>query len=86
MSTLPSGLVPMPMVLSPPRAINADPPRREAPQINTTLQGKSLPLKSNVKLLAASCSRPVEVLVEGDKWRIIRARETYEDLVRGETV
>jgi len=30
--------------------------------------------------------RPVEVLVEGDKWRIIRARETYEDLVRGETV
>ncbi len=30
--------------------------------------------------------RPPEVLVEGDKWRIIRARETYEDLVRGETV
>jgi diaminopimelate decarboxylase len=30
--------------------------------------------------------RPVEVLVEGDKWRIIRAREAYEDLVRGETV
>jgi hypothetical protein len=27
-STLPSGLVPMPIVLSPPRAINADPPRR----------------------------------------------------------
>ncbi len=29
--------------------------------------------------------RAAEVLVEGDKWRIIRARETYEDLVRGET-
>jgi diaminopimelate decarboxylase len=29
--------------------------------------------------------RPAEVLVEGDKWRIIRARESYEDLVRGET-
>ena len=28
--------------------------------------------------------RPPEILVEGDKWRIIRARETYEDLVRGE--
>lgn len=30
--------------------------------------------------------RPAEVLVEGDKWRVIRARETYEDLLRGETV
>ena len=29
--------------------------------------------------------RPPEVLVEGDQWRIIRARETYEDLIRGET-
>src|SRR5579871_157967 len=29
--------------------------------------------------------RPAEVLVEGDKWRVVRARETYEDLVRGET-
>jgi diaminopimelate decarboxylase len=29
--------------------------------------------------------RPAEVLVEGDQWRTIRARETYEDLVRGET-
>jgi diaminopimelate decarboxylase len=29
--------------------------------------------------------RPPEILVEGDKWRIIRTRETYEDLVRGET-
>jgi len=28
--------------------------------------------------------RPPEVLVEGDIWRVIRARETYEDLVRGE--
>lgn len=28
--------------------------------------------------------RPAEVLVEGDKWRIIRTRETYDDLVRGE--
>jgi diaminopimelate decarboxylase len=29
--------------------------------------------------------RPPEVLVEGDKWRIIRARESFEDLVRGES-
>ncbi len=29
--------------------------------------------------------RPAEVLVEGDKWRFIRVRETYEDLIRGET-
>lgn len=30
--------------------------------------------------------RPPEVLVEGAQWRVIRARETYDDLVRGETV
>lgn len=30
--------------------------------------------------------RPPEVLVEGDSWRIIRARETYDDLIRGEEV
>jgi diaminopimelate decarboxylase len=28
--------------------------------------------------------RAAEVLVEGDRWRIIRKRETYEDLIRGE--
>jgi len=28
--------------------------------------------------------RPAEGLVEGDVWRIARARETYEDLIRGE--
>jgi diaminopimelate decarboxylase len=28
--------------------------------------------------------RAVEVLVEGDRWRVIRTRETWEDLVRGE--
>jgi len=28
--------------------------------------------------------RPPEVLVEGDRWRVVRARETYADLVRGE--
>lgn len=27
---------------------------------------------------------PAEVLVEGDKWRVVRKRETYEDLIRGE--
>ena len=33
-------------------------------------------------------SRPrgAEVLIEGDRWRVIRTRETYEDLVRGETI
>ena len=30
--------------------------------------------------------RPPEVLVEGSAWRIVRARETYADLVRGEQV
>jgi len=29
--------------------------------------------------------RAPEVLVEGAVWRVIRRRETYEDLVRGET-
>ena len=28
--------------------------------------------------------RPTEVLVEGDTWRVIRTRETWEDLIRGE--
>ena len=30
--------------------------------------------------------RAVEVLVKGDRWHIIRRRETYEDLVRGESI
>ncbi len=30
--------------------------------------------------------RPPEVLVGGDRWRIIRSRESYEDLTRGEVV
>jgi diaminopimelate decarboxylase len=30
--------------------------------------------------------RAPEVLVEGAEWRIVRQRETYDDLVRGETV
>jgi diaminopimelate decarboxylase len=30
--------------------------------------------------------RAPEILVEGAAWRVIRARETYQDLVRGETV
>lgn len=29
--------------------------------------------------------RPPEILVDGAAWRIVRARETFEDLVRGET-
>jgi diaminopimelate decarboxylase len=33
-----------------------------------------------------SRTRAPEILVEGDGWRVIRARETYEDLVRGETI
>jgi diaminopimelate decarboxylase len=33
-----------------------------------------------------SRTRVPEVLVEGDRWRVIRARETYADLVRGESV
>jgi len=27
---------------------------------------------------------PAEVMVEGDRWRVVRERETYEDLIRGE--
>jgi diaminopimelate decarboxylase len=30
--------------------------------------------------------RPAEVLVEGSRWRVIRRRETFEDLMRGETI
>jgi diaminopimelate decarboxylase len=30
--------------------------------------------------------RAAEVLVEGDRWRVIRRRETWEDLIRGETL
>ncbi len=30
--------------------------------------------------------RPAEVLVEGSSWRIVRRRESYEDLIRGESV
>jgi diaminopimelate decarboxylase len=30
--------------------------------------------------------RPAEVLVEGGVWRTARARETYDDLIRGETI
>jgi diaminopimelate decarboxylase len=29
--------------------------------------------------------RPVEVLVDGDRYTIVRRRETFEDLVAGET-
>lgn len=29
--------------------------------------------------------RPCEVLVEGDRWRVVRRRESLDDLVRGET-
>jgi diaminopimelate decarboxylase len=28
--------------------------------------------------------RPAEVMVEADLWRVVRERETYEDLIRGE--
>jgi len=30
--------------------------------------------------------RPAEVLVEGDRFRVVRMRETLEDLIRGETI
>jgi diaminopimelate decarboxylase len=30
--------------------------------------------------------RAPEVLVEGSRWRIIRERESYQDLIRGETL
>jgi diaminopimelate decarboxylase len=29
--------------------------------------------------------RPTEVLVDGDQWRVVRARESYADLIRGES-
>ena len=34
------------------------------------------------------CSRPrvAEVMVHGDRFHVVKARETYEDLVRGETI
>jgi len=30
--------------------------------------------------------RPAEVLVDGTKWHVIRARETFEDMIRGESI
>ena len=30
--------------------------------------------------------RAAEVMVQGDQWRVVRERESYEDLVRGETL
>ena len=30
--------------------------------------------------------RPAEVLVDGSNWRVVRRRETYDDLIRGECV
>ena len=30
--------------------------------------------------------RAAEVLVEGAQWRVVRERESYEDLIRGERV
>jgi diaminopimelate decarboxylase len=30
--------------------------------------------------------RAAEVLVDGESWRIIRERETWDDLIRGETL
>ncbi len=30
--------------------------------------------------------RAAEVLVEGDQWRVVRTRESYQDLIRGEEV
>jgi diaminopimelate decarboxylase len=29
--------------------------------------------------------RPAEVMVDGDKYHVIRQRETFEDLIRGES-
>ena len=28
--------------------------------------------------------RAAEVMVDGDHWRVVRTRESYEDLIRGE--
>src|SRR5262249_35569876 len=33
-----------------------------------------------------SRTRPPEILVSGDRWRTIRARESFEDLIRGERI
>ena len=30
--------------------------------------------------------RPPEIMVRGDKYEVIRVRETYEDLLRGERI
>jgi diaminopimelate decarboxylase len=45
-----------------------------------TAGGYGFVLSSNYN----SRPRPPEILVEGDSWRTVRTRETYEDLVRGE--
>jgi diaminopimelate decarboxylase len=30
--------------------------------------------------------RPAEVLVSGDRWAVVRERESYTDLVKGELI
>jgi diaminopimelate decarboxylase len=30
--------------------------------------------------------RPAEVMVSGEQWRVVRERESYQDLIRGETL
>jgi len=48
----------------------------------TTAGAYSFVLSSNYN----ARRRPPEVLVEGRKWQLIRTRENYEDLVRGEAI
>jgi diaminopimelate decarboxylase len=31
-----------------------------------------------------SRTRPAEILVEGDQWRVVRRRESFEDLIAAE--
>ena len=59
--------------------------QRHARRFPGRLHGRRLRLRASRRITTRARAR-AEVLVEGAAYRIIRQRETYDDLVRGETV
>ena len=50
-----------------------------------TTRGRIDDLRRTFRVLQELRPQPPEVLVTEDQWRIIRTRETLDDLIRGET-
>jgi diaminopimelate decarboxylase len=59
-------------------------PRLEAGELFAVMSagGYGFTMSSNYN----SRPRPAEVMVKGDKYKVIRERESYEDLIKGETI